>query len=339
MPKLGNAMAMMALLVSVNSECFAADFYKDKTVLLIAGGNAGGSYDTHARLVAAHLGKHIPGNPAVIIQSMPGAGGVAAANHVFNISKKDGTELVQVNRDALIRPLLGDDFVKFKLAEYNWLGTPTKYDGNAFAIFVRSDLPYRSMDDLRNAKTPVNFGARSLFVPLIRDALGANIKIILGYKGEEDYLALERGEIDGLGGSYADIPRQKPEWLAKNFIRFVTQFGSDTRLPQLADAPTGRELAKTPADLALIKFSELSLTLGVPFAAPPGVPNDRVALLRKAFDDTMVDPEYVAALKKVGLEYSPKGGQALGNDMQNATTSASPEIIERYKRLIGAIAG
>jgi tripartite-type tricarboxylate transporter receptor subunit TctC len=298
------------------------------------GGNAGGGYDTHSRLLAAHLGRHIPGTPDIVVQNMPAGSGIGAANYVYNISKKDGTELGQFNRDALILALLGDKLAKFTLQGFSWLGTPADYSENVFVAAVRGDLPYKDMADIRAAKTPLNFGNTGTVLPhLIKDAMGANIRIIEGYRGDT-FLALERGEIDGLTTSYALIKLAHADLLASKSIRIIVQFGREQRLPELSDVPTAMELAQTPADRDLMAFFDAGLHLGFPFAAPPGLPEDRIATLREGFRLTMEDADYVAALRKASLEFAPLTGDRLTAAILQMT-QASAETIDRYKRLAG----
>jgi tripartite-type tricarboxylate transporter receptor subunit TctC len=337
MRRIWGALALLGTLAAPDGK--AADFYQGKTIRMIVGSAVGFSYDTYARMVAAHMPKYIPGNPPIVVQNMIDGAGTGGANYVFNVAQKDGTVIAGFDRDALLRSLLGDDLSKFKLDEFLWLGAPASYQENAFSIFIRSTLPYQHMDQVRKAPETLIFGNRgSVFPHVVKDALGANIKVLEGYRGEEVNLAFERGEVHGAGTSYINLVREKPDWLSQKFIRIIAQFGHDKRLPGLSDVPTARELAHTPADLEFIKFCELSLTLGYPFAAPPGVPQDRMDVLKKAFNSVMVDPDFKAALDKAGLEHSPKSAEGLAADARQAT-NASSELIARYKRVAGAIGG
>jgi tripartite-type tricarboxylate transporter receptor subunit TctC len=331
------AAALLAALTAGPAQ--AADFYQGKTIKMIVGGSVGGGYDTYSRLLATHLAKHLPGNPGVVVQNMPDGGGLVGANYVYNVAEKDGTAISLIARDALTQPLLGQELAKFDPSKFNWLGTPASYGDNAFALYIRSALPQKSIDDMRKADKPLIFGNRgSVFLPLTQEALGANMKVLESYQGNEVSLAMERSEIDGTGTSYTNVMRQNGDWVSKGFIRVVVQYGHEKRSSLLPDVPTAQELAKSPDDLALIRFAELSLTLGYPYAAPPGVPPERVAMLRKAFDETMQDPEYKAAMQKAGLEYSPNSGPNLANDIAQAT-KASPGVIARYKKLVGQLGG
>ncbi len=332
---LGLAAVALVLVLGSDRLLAAEDFFKGKTVKIVAGtASGGGGYDAHARLLSRHLGKHIPGTPNVVVLNMPAGGGMAATNHVFNIAEKDGTELGLFNRNTLFAPMLGEDLAKYKSDEFNWIGTPASYSDNAWVFFISSKLPYKTFDELRRADPPLNIGnIGNTNVRVMEEALGARIKLIGGYTGLQMDLAFERGELDGQGTSYANILGQQPHWLSQNLIRIMVQFGRTTRLPALSDVPTGRELARNPDDLALVQVSELPLTLGFPVAAPPGVPVERVAILRKAFMDTMNDPEYRADSQRQKMEYSPKDGDRLQADLIQMVKTP-PAVTERYKKLV-----
>ena len=329
------AVALAALMMSWGGNVIAADFYEGKTIRIISAGNPGGGQDVSARVIADHMGRHIPGAPKIIVQNMPGGNGIPVANQVFNVAKKDGTEIGQFHRDSVILAILGSPEAKFNPGGFGWLGSPTSYSDSAYAIVVRSALPYKGIVEMRQAKEPVSLGnSAGILVPLVKHALGANVKIVEGYKSNEVNLALERGEVDGLGRNYTNIVRQSPHWLSQNIARVVVQFGHARRLPELPDVPTGRELAQTPEDQALVRFAELPLTFGYAFGLPPGVPAERAALLRKAFNDTMIDPQYIAAVEKMKLEHTPQSGEELGEKIKDAA-GISREVLARYKSLAG----
>jgi tripartite-type tricarboxylate transporter receptor subunit TctC len=312
----------------------AADFYEGKTIRITTGGVAGGGNDIQTRLLATYMGKYIPGNPGIVVSNMIEAGGLRVAGYTYNVAKKDGTELANLLRASLFLPLLGEDAAQFKSEEFNWIGTPSSYADDGFLFVIRSALPYKNIEDLRKAPTALNVAQRGdVFTLLTKETLGANLKFISGYKGGEDILALRRNELDAMGASFLNTMRKDELGYKENFIRIVAQFGHEKRMEQLPDVPTARELARTPEDLALIKFSEDPLRLGSPFAAPPGVPEDRVALLRKAFQSTMEDRAYKAALAKAGTEYSPKSGVEVAAIIKSIQ-QAPPAVIARHKKMV-----
>ena len=324
--------ALLSVLASLPA-ANASNFYEGRVLKVVTGGSIGGGYDAQTRLVAAHIGRHIPGNPSVIVQNMPAGSGIASVNHTYARAARDGTEIGQFNRDAMLAKLLGHQQALFDLEEFNWLGSPASYSDSAWVVVLRSDLPHKTLDDLRKAEKPVVIGnVRSVLIPVLRNVLGANIKIIEGYEGRQMHLAFERGEIDGIGAGYDTIARDRPDWIKDKKLSFIVQYGSGKRIKQLPDVPTAGESAQNDLDRELVEFCELSLTLGFPFAAPPGVPADRVEILRKAFDSTFKDAEYLLAAQRAGLETTPRSGDALAAAVRRAARTP-PALIERYKQV------
>lgn len=317
----------------------AGDFFKGKTVKLIVGASAVGGYNAYARLVSRHMGKHITGAPTMIVQNMPAGAGIAASNHVFNVSEKDGTEIGVFNRYAVVAPLLGTEQAKYKAEEFNWLGTPAGYGNNAYVFVIHGNLPHRTIDDLRKANPPLNVGnVGAAPIKVLQEALGLSLRVIGGYQADALDIAFERGEVDGHTIGWQTMQSTRPHWIEKGTARPVIQFGRTERLPALKDVPTGRELARTPEDRVLLEFVEAPLLIGYPFALPPRVPADRVALLRRAFEQTMAEAEFQAEVAKASLEFSPK----TGNEIQAliaGLAKVSPTVIQRYKAAAGEAAG
>jgi tripartite-type tricarboxylate transporter receptor subunit TctC len=327
------------LLLGAGHQAFAEDFYKGKTIKFIVASGTGAGYDAMARLLARHLGNHIPGNPSFVVQNMPSGAGMSAINHVFNISMRDGTEIGLFNRATLFAPLLGNNVAKYKVEEFNWLGSPASYTDNAYVFIIRAELPYRTFDELRRADPPLIVGtSNSVIIAIIEEALKPRMKLVRGYLGQGLDIAFESGEVQAQGTSYANLTGFKPEWLRDNFVRIMTQFGSGKRIAALPDVPTARELAQNEEDRALIEFSEGSLTLGFPTAAPPGVPAERVAVLRAGFEATMQDPAFRADGVRAKLEYSPRDGAALQAAILKLSQTP-PAIRERYKKLLAESGG
>jgi tripartite-type tricarboxylate transporter receptor subunit TctC len=309
------------------------EFYKNKTVKIIVGAATGAGYDAQARLIGRHIGKYIPGNPNVIVQNMPAGNGTAATNHIYNIALKDGTEFGLFNRNSLFAPLLGQDVAKYEVDKFNWIGTVASYQENAYVFMTRTKLGYKTFEDLRTTKTPLNVGVgSSVLVRVTGEALGANLKLIPGYLSNQLDVAFENGEVDGQGTSYANLLQFTPHWLSEKFVTIMVQYGSGKRLPALPDIPTARELARTDDDRKLIEFSEGALTTGFPMAAPPGVPAERIKALRDAFWKTMDDKDFRAEGQKEKLEFSPKTGDELQAQILGFARTP-PAILERYKKL------
>jgi tripartite-type tricarboxylate transporter receptor subunit TctC len=322
--------------MTVAAPCaMGADFYAGKTIRITTGNDPGGGHDLHSRIISNHLARFVAGQPNVVVQNMPGAGGLTAVNYVYNVANKDGTDVGLFNRDILLQPLLGQTSARFEIDKFNWIGTPASYADDAYLILVRSSLGYKTMQDVRKASPPLNIAHHGTpLIPLVKEGLGASAKIITGYRGSnEAVVAFQRNEVDGIGASYVNLTRRFPDWVKNDVVRIIVQYGHEKRLPGLPDVPTARELAQTPDDLDLIKLTELPLTLGFPLAAPPGVPAENVKILREAFMTMLQDPQYRADLAKAGLEYSPRSGELLLGDIREIM-SVKPNVIARYKTLV-----
>jgi tripartite-type tricarboxylate transporter receptor subunit TctC len=310
-------------------------FYKDKTIRMISASAAGGGYDAIARLVAKHMPKHIPGNPHIIVVNMPGASGNLAANHVYNIAPKDGTAIGAFNRTSITAPLMGRDEIKFDLDQFQWLGTYASYRDNSFVLWIRRENPQRTIKDLQdpNMKT-LNLGISGEEVTaVLKEALHLNVKLIRGYSGSAGLdLAFERGEVDGQTSGYDSVKANKSHWISE-MARPIVQFGRGMvplDIPDLKGIPTALQVAVSPDDKALIELGEIALIVARPFALPPGVPPERVEMLRRAFDKTMVDPELI---KENGsqFEISPKSGEEVQKIIATLRT-IPPAVVERYKK-------
>jgi tripartite-type tricarboxylate transporter receptor subunit TctC len=321
------------LLLSASAS--AQDFYAGKTIKIIVGSTAGGGYDSYARLLARYMNKYIPGHPTAVVVNVPGADGIIAANHVYNLADKDGTVFGTFNRYVVLLGLLGSKQAKFDPDKFGWIGTTASYNDNAYLLVIRSALPHRTIADLRNLQMPVHLGNSGTDVPaILREALGLNFKVVAGYKGSDDLeIAFERGEVDAHTSGWTSIQSRHPDWIKTGFIRPMIQFGRRDRLAALPDVPTARELTTNPEDRALIEFAELPLLIARPFAAPPGVPKDRLEMLRAAFSKVVLDEQYLADGKKQKLELTPMDGATVSN-LVEAITTAPPSVVERYKKAL-----
>jgi tripartite-type tricarboxylate transporter receptor subunit TctC len=313
----------------------AQDFYRGKTIKLLVGASATGGYNLHARTVARHMPRHIPGNPTIVVVNMPAGTGIAAINHLYNIADKDGTAFGLFNRFTVLLPILGAEQAKYKSEDFNWLGTTADYSDNAYLFVIRANLPATDIASIRKADPPLNVGlVGAAPIQVINEALGLNLKMINGYTTDNLDLAFENGEVDGHTIGYQTLLSRKAYWLEKKFARPMIQFGRSSRHPELPNVPTARELAGTPEQLAMIEFVEAPLLIGYPFALPPGVPAERVAVMRKAFQDTMNDPEFEAEMKKQSLELSPKDGETIA-ELIGQLAKTPQSVIQRYRALVG----
>jgi tripartite-type tricarboxylate transporter receptor subunit TctC len=341
----GAAVALLVVVaaLAVGSQARAdavADFYKGKTITVIVGPAAGGNYDMAARLVSKYLVRYMPGTPNVLVQNMPGAGGIASINHMYNVAAKDGTTIAVMQRAMPQQAYLGEPGIRFDPNRFTHLGTMSSYTGDAFPLFIMAERPVKSWEDIREGGGKkivlgaVGAGSTNLTFPLIaKNALHLNIDVIRGYAGASAiYLAMQRGEVDGQSAGLASIKAsQRAAWDAKQF-RILIQFGRTTRLAELPDVPTGQELATNPDDRALIAFAEAPFYMAMPFIAPPDVPADRAMALRTAFDRAMADPAFRAEAEKFDLDVSPLDGDAVAKLVRDMA-STPPAVIEQFKAI------
>jgi len=311
-----------------------AEFYRGKTVVILMGTGPGGSYDLYGRVIGEHLSRHIPGNPNIIVEHMPGAGGVIAGNHLYGPGPQDGTKIL-LSHAIPMSEMLEPKAVRFQSAKLQWLGT---YDAIAHTMALWHEAPVKTVADLKNPSIVIGSFAKAHLTfqwpAMMKDVLGLGYKVITGYPtGNHNNLAMERGEIHGWAASWENLVGTRPHWITEKKVTLLAQFTLE-RKQQIPDVPTLLELA--PADKKdVVEF----LTAGTPFGrgmvVGPGVPADRVAALRKAFDDTMKDPAFLADTQKRSLDIDARNWQQT-HALVNKITSASPELVARVKKSIGA---
>jgi tripartite-type tricarboxylate transporter receptor subunit TctC len=308
----------------------------------VVGNSVGGAQDDWGRFVAQYLGKHIPGNPDIVVQNMPGAGGIIAANHVYNVAKPDGLTAGMVNPANYIDQLLGSKEVKFDWPKFSWIGSPERIDQ---VLFIRTDIPYKTLDDMRNASDPPRCAALAraglgyLLPRLLEEGLGLKFHMVLGYGGGgEMNLAIEKGEVQCRAGTVSAYVGREPTrtWIKNGFVRALAQSGAK-RYPKLSDVPTVYELMetyKTPdATKRLARVLLSSGDLGRPFIASPGMPAERIKVLRDAFTKAMSDPALLADAQKRKWDLDPTPGEELETTAKEVMVQP-PEVIERMKKLL-----
>ena len=328
----------LAFIVGNPSEAVAEDdFYAGKTVRIIVGSPPGGGYDLYARLLARHIGHHIPGNPHVLVQNMPGASSVIAMNYVYNIAEPDGLTIAQVFRDLYTLQLLQDPSSKFDLGKVHWLGSLTP---ELSALILRPDLGIKTIEDLKKAPRTIVLGASGkastnyLYGRLVEHVFGVPFKYVLGYTGTSAMLAaIERKELDGFGGrSISNLLSSDRDFIDRGIITPIIITG-DRRHPAFPDVPTFKEEITNEKDLELVDVVLGGDRWARPFLVGPGVPKDRVQILRKAFDETVQDPMFIKDAKKLRRPIDPMDGQTLQKAMQNVLNSP-PETIEVFRGLM-----
>jgi len=285
------------------------DFYKGKTVNLMIGYSVGGGYDLYGRLLARHLGKHIPGHPGVVPQNMTGAGSLRAAQFIYSVAPKDGTAIATFGRTIPITPLLTPASAQFDGTKFTWLGSITN---EVSACVTSRNAAAKTWDELLQKEVTVGGegpGADpDVYTLLYNNVFGTKMKLVTGYHGTNDMtLAMERGEIDGVCGlSWSTLKARHLQAMKDKQINVVIQ-AALRKQPELADVPLAIDLTKDKEKLQILKLFLASQEMARPFAAPPGLPADRKAALVKAFEDTMKDPEFLAEAQKLNMDVNPLG--------------------------------
>ena len=312
-----------------------ADFYKDKTVKIIYGFSPGGTYGKYSFMLAEFLSKHIPGNPKVISQSMPGAGGLKAANFAFNVLPKDGTGLYMPLETMVIFELLRPNKAKYRAKEFTWLGTAIQSNS---VIVVRADSGIKTIADLKTKQVIMASSGKSsptYLMPRAVSALyGAKFKIVTGYRGAAKMqLAMEQGEGQGIALTWLSWKSGKPQWFKPGgFARAIVQIGIE-REKDLPDVPMLSDLVTSKEDKQIVGFMASLSPIGRGLAVPPGTPKDKIAALRKAFAATMADPGFLAAAEKRNLRVNPLPGSAI-QKIVNDAFSISPAVVKRARDAI-----
>jgi tripartite-type tricarboxylate transporter receptor subunit TctC len=282
-----------------------AEFYKGKTVQVIAPSGAGGSVYQYALTVSNHLGRHIPGSPTSIVQARPGGGGVTAANYVTKAGDKDGTVVAELHPQSLLAPLTGKG-ASFDPRKLQWLGSVAV---RSYVGAVWHTVNVRTLEDMKDKEYVwggSGVASASYQYPMFLAHLtGARLRVIPGYKsGGETNLAMERGEVQGRGNYYEGFLTTNPDWIRDKKVKFVFRLGPDH--PDLKDVPAGSQYAKTPKQQQMLRVLEAPLSIGQAFYVAPEVPKERVAALREAFKKMLADPQFIAETEKIKLYVNPR---------------------------------
>jgi tripartite-type tricarboxylate transporter receptor subunit TctC len=318
-------------------------FYKGKTISIVVGTKAGDVYDLYPRLIAEYMPKHIPGNPNIIVQNMPGAASLIAANHVYNVSKPDGLTVAAIYPALYFDQLIKKPEAKYDWAKWQWLGSPVTSN---HLLYMRADTPYKSIDDVRNATTAPKCGATGIastgyYMPkLMEEVLGTKFDIVSGYvSGQDIDLAVERGELQCRAFTITAYHAREPftSWRKKKFTNILIQTGSK-RDPRLKESPTIYEAMDRykvgAAGRSLSKVILAAGDFGRPLVFAPGVPADRVKILRDAFEKTINEAAFLAEAERRRLEIDPTTWKEM-ESLAKEVIATPADIVERMRKLLG----
>jgi tripartite-type tricarboxylate transporter receptor subunit TctC len=306
-----------------------ADFYAGKTITVLVASSPGGGYDGESRVVARHIGRHIPGNPTVIIQNMPGARGLGAANYLFNVAPKDGTFLGLIEREHLIDAYLMPDGIRYDERKFNWIGSIGAEQGIAFAWHT---APQSTVDDVRKTELIVGGVSNSTALAQIyNNTIGTRFRIIKGYTGSETVLlAMEKGEVQGIANySLSNLLAKHSDWIRDGNIKILFQTG-ETRNAALPDVPTALDFALNDVQRAALALWLAPNAVARPFALPPGAPQDRRDALRQAFMALFRDPMFLADANRAGMSLDPKDGDDIQR-LVDRLRASPPDIVAAAK--------
>jgi len=309
---LAGILSLVPLAATSAAVAQTADAFAGKTVTMIIGFGPGGGYDLWGRTVARHIGKHLPGKPNVVPQNMPGAGSYVAASHIYNVAPKDGTVMGIIARDAALGPLSGAPGARFDATRLSWIGSPAKETNVCIAFHTAPVKTARDLFDkqLILGDTGPGTGTRS-YPRALNELLGTKFKLVGGFPSSADvFLAMERGEVEGICESLDSVKNRRPEWIPKKTVAVLLQGGAQPN-PELKDVPFVLDLARTEEQKQAIDYLYAGQGIGRPFVAPPDLPPERLRMLREAFNATMKDADFVAEVQARKLELEPEDGEHL----------------------------
>ena len=313
----------------------AQPFYRGKQLNMVIASGAGGGYDTYARTLARHMTKHIPGNPVIVPRNMPGAGGLIAANALYNNTPADGLTFAALTNGAAMDPLFGERAARFDAQRLNWIGSIGKQDN---ICITWQGSPLTRIDQAKAREVAVSAsgaGGNSSIMPrILNQFVGTKFKVIGGYtEGSGTTLALERGEVDGVCGlSYSTLKTMHPDWFRDRKVNVIVQIGLGN-IPDLPDVPNALDLIPSAEDKQVLQLILVRQEMGRPFATPPGVPADRVAILRQAFEATLKDPAFIADAARLQMDIDPLTGAEIQDLLRTAYATPRP-IVQRAAQLV-----
>ncbi|MGH6769018.1 MAG: Bug family tripartite tricarboxylate transporter substrate binding protein [Xanthobacteraceae bacterium] len=339
-------LAFSVWLLTAASLCDAAaqsveQFYKGRSMTILVASRPGGINDLIARLTSRHLGKHIPGNPTIVVQNLHSSG-LALANRIYSGAERDGSVIAVIERGVPQFAILGDANARFDPLKLTWLGSVSSYADDAYTLTVNSTFHAKTVDDLRQSgRPPARIGTtgagatNAIFTEFAKNVMGLNVQHVRGYRGASAvFLAMQRGEADGQVIGLTSIKAQQSTLWKSGAFRPLIAFARTKRFPELPDVPTGRELIKDPKSLQLLDFAEAPFFMALPLIAPPDLPPDRAKALLAGFMATMKDPEFVADARKLNLDLSPIDGEAVRKVIEQMR-STPKDVLAAFGKLTG----
>jgi tripartite-type tricarboxylate transporter receptor subunit TctC len=304
---------------------------------MVIGYPPGAIYDVYGRLVARHLGKHVPGHPTVVVQNMPGAGSLRSANYLYTVAPKDGSTIGLFARGIAMQPLLDPQGVAFDAQKFGWIGSTSS---EVSVVIASATSPFKTIEQARAREMVVSAsgsGADSVIFPyILNGVIGTKFKVVTGYPGNADMLlAVERGETDGNAGtSWISLVSIKPDWVRDKKINVLLQIASKKH-PDLAQVPLALDFAKSESDARVLELIFSRLSMAYPFVAPPDLPPEQLQALRRSFDATMKDPEFLEEAKRQHLDIAPVSGEEIAAIIRKVYASPS-DVIARAKAVLAA---
>lgn len=333
MSRIAAAILGWAIVIAAASSASADDFYRNRQISFVVSSDAGNSYDTFARIIARRLPMFIPGEPNIIVQNMPGAGGLRATNWLYTVAAKDGLTIGMINNTLAFDPLYGNKQAQFDATRFNWLGTPSR---ESALLIVWHTVPVQKLEDAKTRELVLSAsGAGStpaFFARVLSSVFDLKVRIIAGYKSQpESFLAMERGENDGNASPFwSSLKAESGEWLAQKKVRLLVYYGErNAGIP----APYALDLIQDPEKRAIMEIAQAGLAMGRPMAAPPGVDPAKVAILRQALAQVFKDPDYLAECRQASLNCaSPSTGEQM-LDLIRAIYASPRSAVEKISAI------
>lgn len=311
----------------------ADPFFKGRQMIVTSPSAVGSSYDLYGRMLARHMGKHIAGAPTLTVQNMPGGGGMLQTNHLYNVAPKDGSTFGVMNQTVSLEQVLGDG-AKYDIGKFGWIG---RLKASTGLVMVYHTAPVKTLEDMKTIETIFGSNGKAsqatMIPTLLRTVLGYKSKAILGYPGAADiFLAMERGEVQGRTGAIETITTTRPQWLEKKEVIFLTELSLEKE-PSVPGIKLMRDLTDDPEKKAILDYVGAYTVFGATFAAPPDIPANRLEILRRAFDATMKDKDFLEEIEKNKIGFSPETGEYVQKVAQNFS-AATPEFVEKVKKAL-----